>query len=114
MIIDTHAHLIYDNVKTEEIIKKMKEEGLEKIITIGTEVKDSVLSVELANKHKNIYCMVGIHPECEDNIVNKDIETIEELAKNINVVGIGEIGLDYYYTQENTEKQKSLFVEQIK
>ena len=114
MIIDTHAHLIYDTVDTDRIINNMAEDGLEKIITIGTDIKDSALSVEVANKNDNIYCMVGIHPECVDNVTEEDLEILENLATNKKVVGIGEIGLDYYYTTENKEKQKELFIRQIK
>ena len=114
MLIDTHAHLIYDNVKTEEIVKNMKEDGLEKIITIGTDVNDSVQSLELANQQKDVYCMVGIHPEYADGVTEEDINVIDKLAENKKVVGIGEIGLDYHYTQENVEKQKEVFVKQIK
>ena len=113
MLIDTHAHLIYDNIKTEEIIKNMQKDGLEKIITIGTDVDDSVKSLELANINKNIFCMVGIHPEYADKVTQKDLDVIDKLAENKKVVGIGEIGLDYHYTQENIEKQKDVFIKQI-
>lgn len=114
MIIDTHAHLIYDNVKTEEIIKNMKEDGLEKIIAVGVRVDDSIKSQELAEKNKDIYCVVGIHPECASETTDRDIEKIDELASKKKVIGIGEIGLDYHYTQDNIDKQKDIFIKQIK
>ena len=114
MIIDTHAHLIYERMNTEEIIKNMKQEGLEKIITIGTDVKDSYLCQELAEKNENIYATVGIHPEYASNVTQEDLKRIDYLANKNKIVGIGEIGLDYHYTKENIEKQKEIFLEQIK
>jgi len=39
--------------------------------------------------------------------------TIEELAKNKKVVGIGEIGLDYYWNKENKDLQQFAFIKQI-
>ena len=114
MIIDTHAHLVYDQVKTEEIIKNLKSDGLDKVITVGIDVQNSNLSQQLAEKNKDIYCVVGIHPEEVDGVGDDDLEEIEKLATKDKVVGIGEIGLDYHYTQDNIEKQKEIFVKQIK
>ncbi len=114
MIIDTHAHLVYDQVKTEEIIKNLKSDGLDKVITVGIDVQNSKLSQQLAEKNKDIYCVVGIHPEEVDGVGDDDLEEIEKLATKDKVVGIGEIGLDYHYTQDNIEKQKEIFVKQIK
>lgn len=114
MIIDTHAHLIYDNVKTEEIIENMIADKLEKIIAVGVKVDDSILSQQLSEKNENIYCVVGIHPECASETTDEDIKKIDELASKDKVIGIGEIGLDYHYTQDNIEKQKDIFIKQIK
>ena len=114
MIIDTHAHLVYDNVKTEEIIRNMTTDGLKKIIAVGVKVDDSIKSQELAMNNKDVYCVVGIHPECASETTDKDLEEIDKLASKDKVIGIGEIGLDYHYTQDNIEKQKEIFVKQIK
>lgn len=46
-----------------------------------------------------------------DNKANKKIENI---AKADKVVGIGEIGLDYYWNKENKELQQMAFINQIK
>jgi len=114
MLIDTHAHLIYENVETEKIVDNMKNDGLEKIITVGVDVENSIKSQEFAEKNKNIYCAVGIHPECASETTKEDLLKIDELANKEKVVAIGEIGLDYHYTQDNIEKQKEIFVEQLK
>ena len=114
MLIDTHAHLVYDHVKTKEVIENMGNDGLEKIITVGIDVENSVDSQELAEKNKNVYCVVGIHPECASETTEEDLKKIDELASKNKVIGIGEIGLDYHYTQDNIDKQKELFIKQIK
>ena len=113
MIIDSHAHLECNGMETDKIIQSMPEDGLEKIITIGTSASDSVSGVKLAEKNKDIYATVGLHPEYVDDITEKDIETIEILAEHEKVVAIGEIGLDYHYTEHNKEAQKELFIKQI-
>ncbi|MBR2908935.1 MAG: TatD family hydrolase [Clostridia bacterium] len=112
MVIDSHAHLEC-KMDTEEIIKNMHQDGLEKIVTIGTDRKDSISAVKLAEKHNDIYATVGLHPEYVDDITEEDLEVVDKLAEHQKVVAIGEIGLDYHYTEHNKEAQKELFIKQI-
>lgn len=112
MMIDTHCHINkndYDN--QEEVIKHMENN----IMIISTASPDDIDEVmTLIEKHKNVYGTIGIHPEFADTYKNGDLEKIEKLLTHPKIVGIGEIGLDYHYTKENKEKQKELFIKQIK
>ena len=54
--------------------------------------------------------LYGISPNDVEDI---DYAKIEELAQNEKVVGIGEIGLDYYWNKENKKLQKEVFIKQI-
>lgn len=114
MIIDSHAHLLSSGMDTENIIKEMSQDGLEKIINIGTTAQDSSEGVELAKNNKNVYTTVGIHPEYASSVTDEDLSVIDKLAEEEKVVAVGEIGLDYHYGDENKEKQKEVFVKQIK
>lgn len=53
---------------------------------------------------------IGIHPyDCDI-----EIDFNSQISPIINsVVGIGEIGLDYYYNSSNIERQNNIFVEQL-
>lgn len=113
MLIDSHAHILYDFIDTNKVVSSMESDGLDKIVTIGVDVESSVKAVEFARKHKNIYCAVGIHPDEVENVSEKDLEIIDKLANDEKVVAIGEIGLDYHTRQDTKEKQKELFVAQI-
>lgn len=119
MLFDTHAHLFheyYDNI--ENILETSKNMGVEYVAIPGTSMEDSKEVIETANKYKNVYAIIGIHPEQaykykdEENI-KKDINKIKELCENKKVVAIGEIGLDYYWTKEFIEEQKKLLIAQI-
>ena len=113
MLIDSHAHILSDVLDTNQIINSMKEEGLEKIITIGTNAENSVEALNVAKNNKNIYAIVGLYPEYADQITKEDIDVIRRLAKEEKVVGIGEIGLDYHISKDNREKQINLFRKQL-
>lgn len=111
-MIDTHAHLL-SLENRDEIISSMKKEGLDAIVCIGTTLKDSKANIELANKHENIYCTVGIYPEYADGATGADLEELESLAKSEKVVAIGEIGLDYHSENYNKNTQKNIFIKQL-
>ena len=115
-MIDAHAHLLDDRFSGEEIANNMEQDKLDRIVTIGTSVFTSQNSVSFAQKHHNIFATVGIHPEYVNEIDQRDIEQIKILAKQPKVVAIGEIGLDYHYgaDEQEKQKQKELFVDQIK
>lgn len=111
MIIDTHCHISKNDYENpEEVIKKMKDNI---IIISGADPKDIDEVIELCEKHKNVYGTIGIHPEFASTYQPKDLLKIENNLNNPKIVGIGEIGLDYHYGKEDTEKQKELFIKQI-
>ena len=64
MLIDSHAHLEMKEFDSdrEEVIKRAGREGVDFIITVGTNLKLSLKAVTLADKYENIYATVGIHP----------------------------------------------------
>lgn len=111
-MIDTHAHLLsFKNV--EEIVNNMTADGLEKIVTIGTTLKDSKKNIKLAEKFENVYATVGIYPEFSKQVTDKDLKEIEELAKHKKVVAIGEIGLDYHNANYDKVSQREIFIKQL-
>ena len=85
-MIDTHCHLSMvtdedgkvDYNKIEDILKQMKDNGITHAITIGSNVEDSKVSVDISNKYENIYCAVGVHPE---EVESFNIDEIENLIK---------------------------------
>jgi len=111
MMIDTHCHLFkedYDNL--EEVIERMQDNIM---IVSGTNDETNLEVIELINKYPNIYGVIGIHPEEVDNVTEKSFKIIEDNINNPKIVGIGEIGLDYYWTKDTKEKQIDLFIKQI-
>lgn len=110
MLIDTHCHLNkneYDNV--DEIIKKMN--GI--MITAGCDNNSNLEIIEQVNKYNNVYGVLGIHPESVTEVTEESFRIIEENLNNPKIVGIGEVGLDYYWDKTHIEEQKQLFIRQI-
>ena len=112
-LIDTHAHLdMYED--WDVIIKNAKENGIKKIIIPAVETEYFQKILDIANSYEDVYCMMGIFPTEAKNWHDGILEDIKELAKNKKVVSIGEIGLDYYWDKSFVDKQKDIFIKQVK
>ena len=110
-MIDTHCHLLsseYDNLK--EILSDIEKTNI-KCILNGCDMLSNIESLELSKKYDFVFSAVGFHPSEVDSVPDNYISFIE---KNINnIVAIGEIGLDYYWTKDNKDKQKEVFLTSI-
>ena len=116
MFTDTHCHIYneyYDN-DIEQVYEKMKEANVDRIINNGCDSKSNKEVLNLLGKYSWMYGAIGIHPESADSYTDEDLKYVEEHINDEKVVAIGEIGLDYYWTKDNKEKQKELFEYQLK
>jgi len=115
-MIDTHAHLDFPQFDKdrEEVIQKAKKEGIIRIVNIGVDLKSSRKSVDLADKYDKIYATVGFHPHDADKLNLNSLKELKRLAQHPKVVGIGEIGLDYYRNLSPRDTQIQAFKDQIK
>lgn len=111
MLIDTHCHLSHDDYDNlDETINEM--DGF--MIASGCDDKTNKEVLELVKKYDNVYGTLGIHPEEIENITQDSFKIIEGNLNNPKILGIGEIGLDYYWTIDTKEKQKEIFEYQVK
>ena len=111
-IFDTHAH--YDDSAfdgdRDGLIDQMHRYGVGGIITCGCDEASSNAALELAHRFEFIYAAVGIHPECTKNGYDED--WIRALAADEKCVAIGEIGLDYHWSEPN-QRDKAIFESQL-
>lgn len=112
-MIDSHAHIVkeyYSDI--EGLVKKLQEKNIKCVINCSTSIESCKEILELSKKTNNFLLpALGIHPETKDDF-NRTNE-LEDLVKNNKPVAIGEIGLDYYWTKDNKEEQKELFINQL-
>ncbi len=115
MMIDTHAHLFFEEYRSDfdEMISRASDAGVEAIISPGTDLATSRMSVELADRYAMVYACVGMHPHDAAKATESGLMEIEALSHHPKVVGIGEIGLDYHYDYSPRETQRTVFRAQI-
>lgn len=112
---DSHAHLDSDYFTDDrEVLIAQLQQDLDGIVNPGCDEATSAFAVSLAEKYDFIYAAVGWHPE-ELKVIPVDyLDKLAAWAVHPKVVAIGEIGLDYYWKEnEPKEVQKKIFLEQI-
>ena len=115
-LIDTHAHLYYDQMynNLDTVLDEATENGVTKIVCIGTDLNTSKQSVEIANKYENVYAAVGIHPHDSKDVTKDYLKDLEALAlSSKKVVAVGEIGIDHYRNISPKEIQEKVMIEQM-
>lgn len=118
-LVDSHCHLDFEPLKNEQgsVIEQAHKAGVAKMINIGSSLRGSRASIEIANKYPHIWASVGLHPHDAETVNNIDsvIDELQKLAQNDKVVAIGEIGLDYFELENESqrEEQKVLFEAQL-
>ena len=113
--IDTHCHLNFPQFHRdmEKTILRSLQAGLIYLINVGTDIRSSGESANLASRYKEIYAAVGVHPhDARKNLVGLSAG-LTPFLNNPKVVAIGEIGLDYYRNLSSQEHQKAIFTEQL-
>lgn len=120
MLIDTHAHLNFDEFRTDyrSVIKRAFKSGVEKIIIPSSDPKNGQRAVKIAGEFRNVFPAIGAHPlhikggfslqvdnglppsillESYDGSFSQRcrISYFNEMANYRDVRAIGEIGLDY-------------------
>ena len=114
MMIETHCHLDYLKAEPlEEILRKIKETGITKVITIGVDPDNLDKVMELSNTYSEIYFTQGIHPHDAKEATDVEFNKIIERASMPKMVAVGEIGLDYHYNNSPPEIQRNVFEKQL-
>ena len=115
--IDTHTHLYSEEFDSDrdEVIARAIASGAEKIFLPCID-ESSITEIEnLCSKYPNrCYPMLGLHPTEFGSEPFKMLSSMEKyLQKPNNFIGIGEVGLDFYWDSSRKEEQLKVFDIQI-
>ncbi|ASQ90875.1 hydrolase TatD [Prosthecochloris sp. GSB1] len=117
MFTDAHCHLSFPEFDNDraEVIDRMRKSNVSLLIDPGIDIDTSRRSIELSRAHDFIYSTVGLHPhETRHDVSDETFGALEKLADSPEVVGIGEIGLDYHYEPVFAETQQRAFREMLR
>lgn len=98
-LIDTHAHLANPKLagETAALLERARNEGVTRIVSIGSDTEDSRENVALAAAHPGIFAAAGVHPTSIHEVPPDWLDLIADLLDRPKVAALGEIGLDFYH-----------------
>jgi TatD DNase family protein len=115
-LIDSHCHLhdrqFFTESQAEEMLARARDNGVQKVVCIGTDPQDSIEACNFAAPHRDVYWTYGIHPENAGKLALGH-PLSEAISRNSLPIAIGEVGLDYHYDGYNREAQIKLFEEML-
>lgn len=114
-MIDSHAHLTDPRLlaEAEEILERARAAGVDTVVTIGSDPADSRAAVALARSAPGVFASVGIHPHAAGETDAAAFTEVEALAREPEVVALGETGLDYFYDNAPREAQREMFLRHL-
>ncbi|MES2547712.1 MAG: TatD family hydrolase [Pseudomonadota bacterium] len=122
MLIDTHCHLdaAEFNADRHTVANDANRAGVHKIVVPAVARDNFQTVINLAHRYPHCFMGLGIHPMYVDKAHPSDLTLLKQLIAeqlahpNPKLVAIGEIGLDFFVTQQNRETQEYFFIEQLK
>lgn len=113
MLVDTHCHLHdseFFSENQQEVYLKSIQSGVQ-MVCVGTSEHSSAEAVEFCAKHTGTYPVVGVHP----HEAKHGWDQIGQLlvSHREQIIGVGEVGLDYYYNHSPKNTQIEALEAQI-
>ncbi len=114
MWIDVHTHINMLERDEQSVLAAAREAGIERMITIGTGRDDHPRVVDMAERLKPwVFGTLGVHPHEAKDWTEQDEVYMRQHLRDDRIVGVGEIGLDYYYSHSEHDVQKTVFRKQM-
>lgn len=115
-ITDTHTHLYVNSFKQDlpAVMERAQAEGVTKFYlpAIDSETHDDMIKVETDYPGK-CFAMMGLHPCSVEDDYKKELAIVGEWLSKRKFSAVGEIGLDYYWSDKHLKEQAEAFHQQI-
>lgn len=122
-LVDTHAHLNSSRLvgDLEDLLRRARESGLVRIVSIACDLEDSKANFELAARETLVAPTAGVHPLYVHEVAGNDWDReLRSFAERPTCTAVGEIGLDYFHPPQDGSsdeawrtRQKDAFVKQL-
>jgi TatD DNase family protein len=113
-IVDSHCHLDFEDFRDDlpSILKNARHAGIIAMVCVGSggDFATAERAVALANREADVFAAIGIHPHDAAKMTPDLWPSLQKLAEDPRVVGIGETGLDYFYDHSPRDVQRDVFV----
>jgi TatD DNase family protein len=121
MLIDTHIHLDAAEFDADraEVIASAQAQGVGIMVVPAVARANFAPVMQLAQQYPACQYALGIHPMYVDQAQDSDLQVLAQyLQRAVDTdkppVAVGEIGLDFFVTRANQQRQEYFLCEQLK
>jgi TatD DNase family protein len=117
MLIDTHSHIYADDFSRDrdEALERAYQNGVKKIVLPNIDSGSIKHMLDLCDAYPHLcFPLMGLHPTSVDEDYKEELEAVKYWLEKRKFYGIGEIGIDLYWTQKTKEQQIVAFVQQLR
>jgi TatD DNase family protein len=109
IIVDSHCHLDFPDFQNElpEIITRAHDAGVARMVTICTRLKNEPAVRAIAEAYPSVFYAAGTHPMSAAEEPMATLDQLITMSQHPKFAAIGETGLDYHYTADTAEVQKT-------
>jgi TatD DNase family protein len=108
----THESFALDR---EAVIERARTHDVVQMIVTGASIESSTAALELARTHAGVlFATAGVHPHHAEQLQQSDLTQIAQLLTDVNVVAVGECGLDYFRNFSAPQAQRRAFEWQLR
>lgn len=103
-LVDSHCHLNFQplHANLDSVLANARANGVGHMLCVSVTLETFPEIREIATRHSHVYASVGVHPN-EREGCDPTAEELVALADNERVVAIGETGLDYFRSKDDTD-----------
>jgi TatD DNase family protein len=114
-LIDTHCHLDVEEFDADRtaILEHCRSVGITRIVVPAIHAAGWGKLLQLCRQEAGLYPALGLHPVYIDSHKDSDLVALEEMLHAENPVAVGEIGLDFFLTELDRERQLKIFEAQL-
>jgi TatD DNase family protein len=114
-LFDTHCHLTFKDLlpRAEQVIADAVTAGVTRMVTIACRADEVELALDLRRYHDQLWVAAGIHPHEAAHTDDAELQRLAEYWQRPELVGAGEMGLDFHYDFSPREMQETVFKKQL-
>lgn len=116
MLIDTHCHLdaAEFDADRDAVAARARAAGVAALVVPGVERSGFEAVLATCRRYPGCYPALGIHPLYVDRAQPADLDELRADVGRFHPVAVGEIGLDFYVSDYDRDRQEFYFSEQLK
>ncbi len=115
VIVDSHCHLDFKTLYNDlsGVLSRAKSEGVKKMLTIGTNYREISETISLSERFEEIFFAAGVHPNQPSEELKFKSEDLLSICEHKKMIGVGETGLDFHYSQGSKSDQIKSLIQHI-